>query len=119
MNNGEHVTLSRSNISCGITEAYRLGEDSEKVLYRIATHFFHPASRDKAAYLMFSGLSDGNAAKFAKEIAKHFGDTKLLLTGGAENPNTGNIIYVWLWEIPHAEFRAWYVNERVERAKKT
>jgi len=35
-----------------------------------------------------------------------------------ENPKTANEITIWMWAIPHEQLKKWYIEQRVEKAKK-
>lgn len=111
----EHVCVTKSYISCGIAEAYQFGEDAKKALYKIANYFFHPSSHDKAAFLIFSGTKGGNAQRCAELIQSLFGG--VTVSDSVDNPNTGNIIQLWTWVIPHEQVRNWYREERINKLK--
>lgn len=113
-----HVTISGSQISCGVAQLYNITSDPEKVLYAIATALYHPSRGTPYAFLTWSDAPDSNGEKFASSLEKVFGAVDLTETDWEENPKTGNHIKVFVWTIPHEDFKKWYIEQRVERAKK-
>lgn len=114
-----HVNITGSSISCGVIELSRIESDSKKVLYALASYLYHPSKGTPAVFVIWSDLRESNGTSLAKEIEKYFSKYgRMYATEFAENPKTSNEICVWFWEIPHKEFKEWYVTERIERAKK-
>lgn len=124
-----HVSITQSAASCGILELSRLSSDPAKVLYALASHLYHPSRGSPAAFVMWSDTANSNGANLFDYIEtrnswgtrlspriEHFADN-LVIAGEEENPKTGNVISVFVWTIPHEEFRKWYMDQRVERAK--
>lgn len=110
-----HVQITTSHISCGVLCLSRPDSDTNKVLYAIATHLYHPARGNPAAFVLWSDVKDSNGEKLFQAIPDAFG--ALYRSTGLENPKTGNLIYIYTWGIDHTAFRKWYVEERVLRAK--
>ena len=120
MRDDHHVSILTSSASCGIAEASNLGKDMSKVLYAIASYFYHPARGSPSAFLMWSDVKGGRGKDLMDFILKHLQtyDDDLYDSKLVENPKTSNEIQVYLWLIPHKEFKEWYLRERVRRASK-
>lgn len=112
------VNIGTSDSSCGIVELSRIDGDIGKVVYALASNMYHPSRGKAGAVVLFSDLSEdtSNGSMLAKFLIENFGGS-INRHETVENPKTGNIISVWLWTIPHEEFKSWYVKERVERVK--
>ena len=124
-----HVSITSSSASCAILELSGIGADADKVLYALATRLYHPARGNPAAFVMWSDVYEyvghngdvrvTNGVNLASAILKdHTPISKLLQSHVVENPLTGNPIRVWLWELDHTQFKKWYIEERVRRAKR-
>ena len=117
----ESVHVSTSSMSCGVMTLSRIGEDIEKVLYRLASQLYHPSRGNPCAFFIWSDLNDGtknltNAQRLNREI-RNEGFGLVSVADCAENPRTGNIIVIYTWNIHHAKFKAWYSKERVKKLK--
>lgn len=110
-----HCQVSGSQVSCGLAQVYNLTSDPEKVLFALATHLYHPSRGTPYAFAMWSDTESSNGLKLAERVNDQFGD--LLSSEWVENPKTSNLIRVWLWKIPHSDFKYWYIQMRVEKAK--
>ena len=128
MADNHHVTLSSSQISCGIAQLYNLTSDPEKILYAIGTYLYHPSRGTPYACIIWSDTKDSNGEKLYNYLEEKFdrgeelgsameGDFPLR-TGWCENPKTSNEIALYQWWIPHERFKEWYIQERVKRASK-
>ena len=113
-----HVNISMSGISCGVLELSRIESDSEKVLYALASHLYHPSRGQPAAFVIWSDLpKDSNGSKLCR-VLEDFFDEALIVSQGAENPKTSNTIVVFCWCINHVALKEWYVKQRVKKAQK-
>lgn len=112
-----HVTISSAQMSCGVRELSRIEADISKVIYAIASDLYHPSRGTPAAFVSWSDLESSNGANLANALFKKYPGS-LAKTAFVENPKTSNAIAVWVWAIPHEEFRKYYVEERVKRASK-
>jgi len=120
MSDNHHVSVISSSMSCGVAELSRITSDPEKVLYAVATSFYHPSRGSSYAFLQWSDTTESNGVKFADFINSIWGElsgTPVDQTEWVDNPKTGNTICIWTWEIPHAELKKWYINQRMVRAK--
>lgn len=122
----ERVNISTLDISCGVMGLSRISDDTEAVLYAIASRLYHPSRGQPCAQFVWSDVTDeddggySNGEKLAnviKDLRFHKGVT-VLRTVAVENPRTGNHIYTWVWTVDHAEFKAWYAEQRVLKMKK-
>lgn len=113
-----HVNISSSSMSCGVLELSRIESDMNKVLYAIATFLYHPARGNPAAVITWSDVQDSHGAILHRILDnwKSFG--QVYTTPWVENPKTGNQIQVFTWVVVHENFKKWYLDERIERAKK-
>jgi hypothetical protein len=111
-----HAQITGSSASCGILEVSHPDADSKKVAYSIASHLYHPSRGNPVAFAMWSDLVESNGAKLAAYLGENFGG--ITETSSCENPKTGNEIQVFIWTIPHEEFRKWYKETRISIAKK-
>lgn len=115
------VSIYGSNASCGMLELSNITVDSERVLYQLASRLYHHSRGNPAAFVLWSGTLDGGWGLF-KFIEKLYlektGDNGLTTIGPAENPVTGNQILVFVWKIPHEEFKVWYTEQRLSRVKR-
>jgi hypothetical protein len=128
MSDNHHVTMSATRMSCGIAELSGLSSDPEKVLYAMATTLYHPSRGSPYACVMWSDTEDSNGEKLFLFLEEKFdrgeeygsdveGDFPMR-SGYVENPKTSNKIALYYWWIPHERFKAWYVEQRVAKAKK-
>ena len=115
-----HVQIAPSQISCGILQLYGLTADPKKMAYAIASYLYHPSRGRPAAMLIWSDIErEGSNG----EELFHLFTSLCPLSGNfpwktsAENPITTNYITIYCWIIPHEEFKEWYQQERIERAK--
>jgi len=115
MADNHHVQIAGSQISCGIGQLYSLTSDPEKILYALATHLYHPSRGTPYAAVIWSDTRESNGEKLDGYITSLFGQTDA--SRWVENPKTSNEIRLFYWEIPHEQFKAWYVEQRVKRAQ--
>lgn len=114
----ERVNISRSQISCGVMELHRIGDDTEDVLYAIASRLYHPSRGYPCAFFIFSDVDEESAS------SRLFGKVQLLKIGTitvsprSENPQTGNVIIVYTWLIDHERFKTWYSAKRISKLGK-
>ena len=119
-----HCSVTPSQISCGVAQLYNLSSDPQKVLYAVATQFYHPSKGSSYAFLMWSDTEESNGVKLDQFIFKTIHEGEWFecqlpqKTRWVENPKTSNGICVWIWEIPHERLKAWYISERVKKAQK-
>jgi len=111
-----HAHFAGSQISCGVLQMYNLGSDPGKILYALATNLYHPSRGTPYAFVMWSDTKESNGQKLADEIDEEFGF--LQQSEWVENPKTANEISIWTWMIPHETFKEWYIQQRVEKARK-
>lgn len=114
----EHCRISSSSISCGVLEISSITDNLYAVLYNMASRLYHPSRGDPAAFFIWSGLSVGNSYLLAEAIKEHFPKSIVGVSEEVENPKTSNIIKVWIWTIPHEEFKKWYKEEKIKRIRK-
>lgn len=118
----ESVNMSNCTMSCGVVELSRIGDDVDKVLYQLASRLYHPSRGSPCAFFVwsdvtFDGISDSNSEKLRNAVEyERFG--LIDISSRAENPRTSNIIQIYIWNIKHKRFKAWYSKERVKRIKK-
>lgn len=112
------VSIYSSQMSCGALELSNITVDSERVLYQLASRLYHHSRGNPAAFVLWSGTLENGWALF-KCIEKMYwektGDNGLNTIGPAENPITGNQILIFVWKVPHEEFKAWYVEQKLAR----
>ena len=128
MADNHHVYIQDSPISCGVAALSQITPDADKVLYALATRLYHPSRGSPYAFAQWSdvievgsgkeGVIRSNGGKLFWRITDLFGKGGVLDSKTIENPKTGNYIQVFLWAVPHEEFKKWYIEERVRRAKK-
>jgi hypothetical protein len=111
-----HVYISESQASCGILELSKLGSDPEKILYALASRLYHPSRGSPAAFVIWSDTIESNGVKLSLSVSALFGG-QVLETSWVENPKTSNNIRVWIWEIPHVEFKKWYKEYKIKKIK--
>jgi hypothetical protein len=115
----DRVNISTSMMSCGVRELSRINEDTEGVLYALATNLYHPGKGDPCAFFVWSDISTEttSSTRLAEAVDnRKFGT--VLLSGATDNPRTGNSIQIFIWTIDHARFKAWYAKKRVARMKR-
>lgn len=115
----ERVNIRPTSMSCGVMELSRINDDTEGVLYNLASRLYHPSRGEPCAFFVFSDVSEGETSslKLVEAVYKYgFGNTS---SGPArENTKTGNVIAVYVWGIDHEKFKAWYAEERVKKMGK-
>jgi hypothetical protein len=109
-----HVQISTSSMSCGILELSHIGDDYAKVTYAIATRLYHPARGAPAAIVAWSTTN----TLLADWVTNEFGRAGLVSAGSVENPLTSNLIFTYLWLIPHTKLRAWYKEYRIAKIRR-
>lgn len=118
MADNHHVQIAGSQISCGIGQLYGLTSDPEKILYALATHLYHPSRGTPYAAMIWSDTEESNGSKLYSFILSLFTSSHLWASNWIENPKTGNLISMYYWELPHEQLKQWYIEKRVEKAKK-
>ena len=93
------VELKSDIRCCGILELDRVSEHRPDEIFQAVAY-----PDEEAPYLFFSDTAGNRASKesgwaLAKHIAKHkLGSVKLVSPPkGVKNPNSGNILYMWVW----------------------
>lgn len=117
----ERVNISQSVMSCGVMELSRIGDDTEDVLYALASRLYHPARGNPCAFFVFSDIEDGSVTashRLMDEIHRLRFGTVIQPKHSEENPRTGNHITVFLWAINHDAFKGWYARQRAARMMK-
>lgn len=117
MADNHHVQIAGSQISCGIGQLWSLTSDPEKILYALATHLYHPSRGQPYAAVIWSDTEQSNGCKLFESINSLFRGSHLWGSNWIENPKTSNLISMYYWELPHKEFRQWYIEQRVKRAQ--
>ncbi len=115
----EKVNMHNLSISCGVMGLSRIGDEIEDVTYAIASRLYHPSRGEPCAFFIWSDLSfeKTNSSKLAEFLRKNkFGF--VMKSSDAENPRTGNIITVYIWEIDHISLKLWYKIKRQEKLGK-
>ncbi len=116
----ERVNVSSSAMSCGVMELSRINEDSEGVLYALGSRLYHPSRGNPCACFIFSDIvGDGETSsiKLMREVHKQKVG-RVIATTAMENPRTGNLISIYIWEINHENFKKWYSEQRVAKLSK-
>ena len=112
----ERVTIGSSAMSCGILELSRISEDTEDVLYAVASRLYHPSRGSPAAIVVWSDLHNGSASFKLWKRATSFGTASI--SDKVENPKTGNIIVLYSWIVDHEKLKTWYIEKRVARLRR-
>jgi hypothetical protein len=117
--NHERVNISTLAISCGILGLDRISNETDDVLYAIASRLYHPSRGAPAAQAIWSDVNENNTpgGRLAERIRSE-DHGNVTITAPVENPKTGNVIVTYIWEFNHERFKQWYVAERVKRLKK-
>jgi hypothetical protein len=89
--------------SCGISQLAGLGEStSEEIVNKV---LIKRASTDnKTIKEAFVTFSDTYRSQYGRDLCQYIRDNKLgniAEFGPRMNPNTGNMIMLWVWEPPH------------------
>lgn len=118
----ERVNIASSPMSCGVMELSRINEDTDGVLYALGSRLYHPSRGNPCAFFAFSDLyfrdeAVGPAYHLVQKV-RELGLGEVMITTSAENPRTGNIIVVCIWEIDHARFKEYYAKVRVNKLAK-
>jgi hypothetical protein len=87
------------------------------MLYQIATRQYHPARGTPAAFIIWSDVVYSSVTKDLLRMIKDNDLGVVPMSPAADNPSTGNQIRVYTWVVHHKNFRKWYTEWRVERAK--
>ncbi len=116
----ERVNITSSQMSCGVMELSRINEDTEGVLYAIASRLYHPSRGNPCGAFVFSDLATENETaadklRFSVRTQK-FGSCTM--SSAFENPKTGNVILIYTWLIDHEPFKKWYGEQRVKKIGK-
>lgn len=114
------VNISALSISCGVLGLDRISDDIPGVLYQIASRLYHPARGDPVAIIVWSD-AESEGKTNGEQLSDLIGLRDLgwvSTSASAENPKTGNNIYMVSWIIDHTKFKAWYAAERIRRIKK-
>lgn len=116
-----HVNILGSSMSCGVKELSRIEPEYDKVIYALACDLYHPSRGSPCAFYMWSGPPEKSNAKGLYDalwkVSSKWKTHPACASNAVENPKTSNVIQVFIWEIPHEEFKAWYIEERVKRVK--
>lgn len=114
-----HVQMYPTQMSCGVAQLSGISSDINKVLYAIATNLYHPSKGSPYGAIQWSDLADSNGAQLYAVVGHTFKlpPERLNYSSYFDNPKTGNRITIFTWIPDHVEFKKWYVEERVRRAK--
>lgn len=118
MNDDHHVQISSSAMSCGVATLRAMASDPERVMYALCTNLYHPSRGQPYAFAQWSDTPNSNGAKFAEFVEAVCLTDCVAQSLWLENPKTGNTICIWTFAIPHEQLKKWYVDQRLERAKK-
>lgn len=117
MADNHHVHISSSSASCGLLELSGLTSDPEKILFALANYLYHPSRGSPGAFVLWSDTEESNGVKLNEFLIHLFLNNDLpKVSNWVINPKTSNNIRVWVWEIPHTQFKEWYKQKRVEKA---
>lgn len=95
------TTVNGSSMSCGISTLWGLGATPVSIVNKV---LHQRAATDRKwmreAFVVFSDLVHGAGARLCKYIRdNNLGNITEI--GPRMNPNTGNMIKIWVWEPPH------------------
>jgi hypothetical protein len=111
------VQINTTHASCGIVELYGLTNDTEKMIFNIATSFYHPARGSPPAFAIWSTVQEKGAGDALEGFIRGRGDLgKVEPSEVALNPKTANFIRLYTWKINHEGFKAYYKAERLKKA---
>ena len=117
MSDHRRVAIQESVASCGICTMSGFSSDAsvKDIVFQLASSLYHPAKGRPYEFVIWSDTAKSKGS----DVAKYLGEYENTLTESdwAENSKTGNQIKVFVWQIPHAEFRAWYGKQRISRIK--
>lgn len=106
----------RTTSCCGLNEIYDVGDNSpERNLSDVGERFVE--SKGYVPFYIFTDIADSNGGKnLAKYIKKHkLG--RIIHSKAKRNPNSGNMLTVWVWETNKKNFIKWYNKVRPSWAK--
>lgn len=106
--------IRSTDISCGVDQIYGLA-NTTKVLTTIGNQYFEEG-RDRVAFLIFSDTvsNSGGQSLVDKIIELELGT--ITASNEAENPNSGNMIAVWIWEVDFDAWKEWWQLETSKTA---
>ena len=111
-----------SNISCGVAEAVNLDDDPRKSFKSIVYGYLESAldgeRQSGYAFVTWSDVAKTTSpgSKLARHIRRYFPRT-VVATQAKRNPNSGNYIKVWVWQIPQERFQE-HIDKHYSTVKK-
>lgn len=112
------ININTSMMSCGVLELSRIS-DIDRAIYQLASRLYHPARGEPAAFVLASDVhNEKNNTDAFFEKMESLENLKTFDSPAAENPKTGNMIFVTVGIINHINFKKWYTKERIRRLKK-
>lgn len=94
-----------TNVSCGVTFYWHLNSSNDSPERQVAKILKERSTSDKKireAFVIFSDTAGVNAG--GSKLYRYIKENKLgnvMEFGPRMNPNTGNMIKLWVWEPPH------------------
>lgn len=96
---------------CGVCEISGIGENSPKMILRSAADgLYSDEYQGRFRFMVFTGSTENDSLKTAAALKAFILKNKLgevIKTKKRENPNTTNIIQMYVWTINHNTFRRW------------
>lgn len=97
---------------CGVHELINIGDErtAHNVLLEVAKYRFY--EENPCALYFFTGVTRG---KYAEALAALIKKEKLgtcTRTRPKKNPNSGNTISAYLWDVNNTKFKSWWVKNR-------
>lgn len=116
----QRVNIHHSQMSCGVFELSRLTDDeTEGAAFQIASYLYHPARGAPCAFFVYSDHAEGEtASKKLNSMIYERGWGSITEGPVSENPGTGNLVRVYIWNVCHDKFKTWYRDQRVARLKR-
>ncbi len=96
---------------CGLRELSSLDGGTNQDMVLKASNYIFGEMEDFAFFVFTDQVSEGNGTSLAKFIVEN-NLGRITKSRSKVNPNTGNTIKVWVWEIKHGNLKKWWNKQR-------
>lgn len=102
--------LTDSSISCGVLQLSRFDEYHDPAdLLSHSVYEYYDHDIPEVRFIIFSDINTkGHGGSGVAEYIKTNGLGEIWQSNTRINPNTGNRICVWVWEVDSKKFSKWY-----------
>ena len=100
-----------STTCCGVKEIEYLSGTSRESLLESAEDFFLD---DRCAFIIFTDIQGSSKGRTLSRMIKKLKLGDVIVTRSKRNPNTNNLVTVWVWRVNQTAFKSWWLKNKSE-----